>query len=138
MSIEHLYPYFTDECKKNGSSYGPGNYNPILEDFGYDIVLKVDDNDYQGDSRILYQRGEEYGLLIFGWGSCSGCDALQACSTLEELQELYDSLERHIIWKSSKKEMLEYFQTRDWELQYSWHQEETRKFVKEAIELLSK
>ena len=53
------------------------DYTSILNQFGY-IVIKVDDDDYQGDSRVLYEGyKDEVGYLQFGWGSCSGCDALQ-------------------------------------------------------------
>ena len=56
--------------------YGPGDYSPILLSFDAEIVLAADDQDYQGDSYVLYRRGDSFGVLIFGWGSCSGCDAL--------------------------------------------------------------
>jgi len=113
--------------------YGPGDYQPIVNSFG-EIALQVDDDDYQGDSRILYKRGDDFGLLIFGWGSCSGCDALQACNTFKEIGELIEGLERDIIWKS-KADMLVFFKTRDWEGQFSWG-EETKQFVEKVIALL--
>lgn len=57
---------------------GPSSYQPIMDSFG-NIILQVDDNDYQGDSRLLYREDDRIGFLQFGWGSCSGCDSLQAC-----------------------------------------------------------
>ena len=49
-----------------------GDYQPLLESFEYDILLQIDDNDYQGDSRLLFKDGDRFGILTFGWGSCSG------------------------------------------------------------------
>ena len=114
--------------------YGPSDYGPMLDSFG-PVLLRVDDEDYQGDSRVLYKDGDRYGLLIFGWGSCGGCDALQACDTREEVDALIRELHEKVQWMSGP-EMLSYFQTHDWEGDYSYHAEETRRFVKEGTELL--
>lgn len=116
--------------------YGVADYNPLIESLG-EIILQVDDHDYQGDSRVIFKRGGEYGLLIFGWGSCSGCDALQACSTYQDIEELRSRLASDIRWESPVN-LLVYFQTHDWEGDYSYQQEEMRRFVKEAADLLRK
>lgn len=108
----------------------------MLDAFGK-IVIQVDDNDYQGDSRLLYDENGKIGLLIFGWGSCSGCDALQACNSLEEVQELCDSLQSDIKWFDDKKQALEYFKNHDWCGDYSWHQTETKEFINKCIDYLS-
>lgn len=55
------------------------DYKPIVNSFGK-IIIQVNDGDYQEDSYILLEDDGRYGYLSFGWGSCSGCDALQACS----------------------------------------------------------
>lgn len=113
------------------------NYDDIVFHFGHDVLLDIHDHDYQGDSRYLLHSVEgSYGYLIFGWGSCSGCDALQACETYPELDQLIDSLESSILWFASKQEALEFFSNRDWETKYEWHANETKEFVKQAIELL--
>lgn len=101
------------------------------------IAVQVDDNDYQGDSRLLYDENGKIGVLIFGWGSCSGCDALQACGSLEEVQKLCDELQEDIEWFDDKKQALEYFTNHDWKGDHSWHQTETRKFINKCIEYLS-
>ena len=63
-------------------SWGWYDYQPMLNAFGK-VAIQVDDDAYQGDSRLLYDENGKIGVLIFGWGSCSGCDALQACGSLE-------------------------------------------------------
>ena len=112
------------------------DYQPMLNAFGK-VAIQVDDDAYQGDSRLLYDENGKIGVLIFGWGSCSGCDALQACDSLEEVQELCDSLQDDIKWFDDKKQALEYFTNHDWQGDYSWYQTETKEFINKCIEYLS-
>ena len=112
------------------------DYQPMLDAFGK-IVIQVDDNDYSGDSRLLYDENGKIGVLIFGWGSCSGCDALQACCSIQEVQELCDTLQESIKWFDNKKQALEYFKSHDWQGDYSWHIRATKEFINKCIEYLS-
>lgn len=114
------------------------DYDPLLESLGYEIKLKQDDDSYQGDSRLLLYNEvtTHWGLLIFGWGSCSGCDALQACSTWKEIEELRLELLRDIHWENTAESLREYVEKKDWELEWAWHAEETKKFVQDALKLL--
>lgn len=117
--------------------YGWWDYQPMLDAFGK-IVLQIDDISYQGDSRVLYDNCGKIGVLIFGWGSCSGCDALQACKSLEDVQELCDELQDSIRWFDNKQSALEYFKTHDWEGDFFGLKEETVRFVSEGIKYLSR
>lgn len=121
-NIQEVYPDF---------EYCESDYTPMLDSFGYEKLLQVDDDDYQGDSRILYRNGEQYGLLIFGWGSCSGCDALQDCNSLEEIDTLRLSLHESIVWRTAQ-EMRDYLEQHDWQGDYAYSPE----FVEKAKELL--
>lgn len=114
------------------------DYDPLILSLGHEVCVQVDDSDYQGDTRLLlYDPVEDrYGLLIFGWGSCSGCDSLQACSNFDEVAELWEHLFTSIIWKNSAGEMLHFLCFRDWELQYAWHASETRSFIAQATDYL--
>ena len=80
------------------------DYQPMLNEFG-EILIQVDEEAYQGDSFLIYKNDNKYGFLTFGWGSCSGCDALQACDTIDEVQELMDSLYNAIKWFDSLQEL---------------------------------
>ena len=114
------------------------DYESLIESFEVEICITVHDNNYQGDSRyILKNDNGSYGFLIFGWGSCRGCDALQACGSKQEIYELRDQLWNEIKW-GSFYELLSYIENRDWELQYYWNDDKTKDFVKQAVELLSK
>jgi hypothetical protein len=135
-SAREIYPGLTDRF-----AYGPGDYSPIIESFG-DVLLRVDDWDgvdsdiSGGDSRILYRNGDRYGILVFGWGSCSGCDALAGCGSLAEIDDLVEELAAKIEW-GKIGEILGFLKEHDWEGDYSWSKEETRSFVAEAKAILS-
>ena len=107
-------------------------YQPMLKAFG-NIVLQVDDTGWNGDSRVLYNNDGLIGYLIFGWGSCSACDALQACEDLDDVQNLCDQLQGMIKWLGTKEEALTYFHTHDWEGDYVWYDDEGKDFINKAI-----
>ena len=121
---------------------GVSDYQPMLQEFGR-IMLQVDDHDYQGDSRVLYsaydygKRKTRIGYLNFGWGSCSGCDSLQACGSTEEIQKLMDDLYASIKWFDEESDALAYFKQHDWKGDYGWGHDGARRFVNAAIALFS-
>lgn len=127
-SAAEMYPL------ANGWFY---DYQPIVDACG-DVLLQVDQDAYQGDTWAIVGRGEERGYLCFGWGSCSGCDALQACESLEEVQQLADGIESSIHWEPNAEALLGWFATKDWDLTYEWRLDDFKKFHAEAIALLSR
>lgn len=125
------------DCLCDGEFDSPGNYQPILESFG-SIAIQVCDDHFSGDSRVLYNVDGRIGHLIFGWGSCSGCDALQACSSYEDIDEVIDHLRSSIRWFDSREEALEFFMKHDWKGDYSWSWDEDklRDYVTKCIKYL--
>lgn len=121
--------------------YGVSDYQPLLESWGYAIKLQLDENDYQGDSFVLFRDERyspyslKYGILQFGWGSCSGCDALQACDSMEEVDALRTELHESIRW-GTKEELYKYVTEHDWEADWSYSSAEGRAFVAACRELL--
>lgn len=111
------------------------DYQPMINAFG-NVVVQVDDNDYQGDSRVLYDNDGRIGWLIFGWGSCSGCDALQACDTIDEVQKLCNELQDDIKWFDNKEEALLWVNGRDHEAEWYWHCDESRDFLQKVKDYL--
>ena len=110
------------------------DYQPMLEEFG-EILVQVDEDNYQGDSYLLYKRDNQYGFLIFGWGSCSGCDALQSCDNIDEVQELMNQLYSDIKWFDSLEEVKKYL-SKDaiQELKYYYRTTEFKQFKKQVYE----
>lgn len=125
--------------KKASEIYNPDNwgwydYQPMLEAFG-EILLQVDCGGYQGDSYLIIKNDDKYGYINFGWGSCSGCDALQACTNIHEVQELMDRLYLSIEWFDSLDALKEYFKETDWPLKYEYSIPEFKEFLIEVENL---
>jgi hypothetical protein len=121
-----------DEIYDN--SWGWWDYQPMLNEFG-NIILQKDEQNYQGDSFLIYEKDDKYGYLTFGWGSCSGCDALQGCNSISEVQELMDRLYSSIEWFDSLDALKEYFEETDWTLQYQYSIPEFKEFLIEVENL---
>jgi hypothetical protein len=117
------------------------NYDALIESFEMESLIQVDDDDYQGDSYVLFRNNDQFGILIFGWGSCSGCDALESITDhypsgknkveiVKDLNEFRDEMYSSITWRS-RDEMVEYVSTKDFGLEWYNFNDGGRKFVKE-------
>ena len=107
------------------------NYEDLIESFEVKVILSRHDRDYQGDSYYLLQNCDEYGILIFGWGSCSGCDALEAClGDSESLTALRDDLWQSIMWLS-REAMESYVSIKDFKLEWYGHSSAGNEFITE-------
>lgn len=92
----------------------PG-YNELIQSTGVSVLVSLETDDYSGDCLMLLSDGKRFGYLIFGYGSCSGCDALQACETTDEVEELRNHLYHSIRWEETFEEMLSFLENHDWE-----------------------
>jgi hypothetical protein len=139
MDAKLLYPEYQKEKEEqdDGYFYGSGDYQPIIDAIG-EVIIQVDEGEYQGDTSVLYRNGKRYGYLTFSWGSCPGCDSFQACRSISEIQELIDRLQSDVEWFISKEECLKHFQELRGEAGYSWHEYTIEQFVEKAIEHLSR
>ena len=127
--IKLVYPGLDTD----GFGFYVGNYEPLVKSMGYEVLLDTHQKDYQGDSLYLLRDlenahmingriyGARFGFLIFGWGSCSGCDALQACQSYEDIERLRQGLHTSIIWHDSAEHFAQWVKERDWTTQhYYW------------------
>jgi uncharacterized protein (TIGR02996 family) len=88
------------------SEYGANiDYNELIATFEYTQILEDIQGDYQGTVYVLLQDGERLGILIYSYGSCSGCDGLQACESLKDLVDLQKELYESIKWYNNKNEL---------------------------------
>ena len=123
---------------KKGDRYGYGSYQDLIGTFDAELLLYVEQKDFQGDSWALLGRGLERGFLTFGWGSCSGCDALEACDSDEDATELRDSLYRSIHWEADSAKLRAYLSTKDFATEWYGRQDEFRdEFLPKALEMLA-
>ena len=114
------------------------SYDGIVETFEVEVLLSEYDNDYQGEAFYLLRDSDQYGYLVFGWGSCSGCDWLESCyGDIAGMTELRDSLWDNVQWRS-KSEMLVYLQEKDEKLEFYGYGDGYGRFKPKAIDLLSK
>ena len=95
-------------------------YEELYKQFGT-VLIQIDIGLYSGDTFVVLEKDGKYGYLVFGWGSCSYCDALLGCSDFDDLQGLSDHLETSIKWFDTKDELKEWAEVHDWEGDWAWH-----------------
>lgn len=131
LGEEYIYGF---RCNDHDNESGD-SYIPIVRLFGIPLVV-VSDNDYQGDTRVLLRDGNRYGVLVIGFGSCSGCDALQACTTFEDVDRLIDDLEADVHWFDTLTDAQTYVAfDADRQLQHYWHCNEWADFKQQVLAL---
>lgn len=131
MNVRELFP----KAFEDGAYEPYVDYSEIVYEFGYPIKISINEDDYQGDSWYILKDGTRYGYLEFGWGSCSGCDALKACKSFDDLQKLADELERSIVWYESKNDLRKWLETHDFSTDWSTCTEHVD-FLNKALELV--
>ncbi|KQW07623.1 hypothetical protein ASC66_01085 [Leifsonia sp. Root4] len=82
-------------------------YSEIVGTFG-EVLVSENYGSYQGDSLFLIRRPEGIGILTFGWGSCSGCDSLEAVQNQSDLDRLQSDLKSNIKWFASVADAIAY------------------------------
>lgn len=127
-----LYPEMAKEAD-GGYFSGPGDYEPIVLYVVPDVLFRFDDGDYQGDTFVFGRDAMgKFVWLEFGWGSCSGCDALQGCHSPTEIGELAEKLRDGARRWASAADALDWWLKHDWEGDY--HAEKLRD-LREAVRL---
>ncbi len=92
--------------------YG-GDYEPMVRSWGYDVLDYTEHGSYQGDISALLADGDRRGFVVIGYGSCSGCDELQARTPYSFLNdgeeqdwsgvvELSDELRKSVEWQTAE------------------------------------
>lgn len=93
---------------------GTAGYRWLARFLGATELVWQDFGSYQGDTAAVLQVGTDYGYLSFGWGSCSGCDALEAAYGDEaEVQKVFDDLCRSIVWFDSLEGVKQHIKSRE-------------------------
>lgn len=88
MSIARsLYP----TCFQRTYSY-VDDYAPIIAYLG-ETLVHADIGHRQGDTYLLLRTSNGYGFVVIGYGSCSGCDALRACKSYEDVDNLISGIQ---------------------------------------------
>lgn len=115
------------------------SYDELVTSRGAEIIAAESDDDYQGDTYYLLKDGDQFGYLVVGWGSCSGCDALEDAQdrSFAEVQELRDSLINDILWGAAA-EILAHIEGRDEANDWYVRQQTYRRFKARALNVLKR
>lgn len=118
------------------------SYHELIEDRAIKILLDTEDNDYQGNSFLLVQRvppTRDLGFLSYGWGSCSGCDALEAAyGDPQALAELGDELVAGTRWFDGAEALYAWMQDEEsHDLQWWGHSDAFKRWLREVTEWLN-
>jgi hypothetical protein len=99
-----LFPGFCKQCDDGDAfPHHDGSYGSIFAGLGK-VIWEGTFGSYSGEEgRILRRhsygsKGQVFGFVVNGYGSCSHCDSLQACSTVQDLDELIEHLEGSVQW----------------------------------------
>lgn len=86
----------------------------LVKSFSDEIIMSYSIGDYSGDYYYIIKLKSHYGFVSVAYGSCSGCDVLQGCSSLSELKSLQFSIWKDIKWFKNLLDL------KDWALEYDW------------------
>lgn len=99
--IEQWFPgerYSWDD--PNSEPHRNFDYGPLDSALG-DNLVTVMDSDYQGTTRILLRSGNNYAVYVYSWGSCSGCDFAQGCSSVSEYLDYANQAAASLKWDTA-------------------------------------
>lgn len=104
--------------------YSP-TYRDLVDSMNVTVLFEYEVGDYQGDTLYLLRQGYgKWGILHIGWGSCSGCDALQDVmdyswpESREKVEKFRDELFERITWFDTQEALTKYLDEHDWEGDY--------------------
>ena len=90
------------------------NWSELVESFSDEIIMQYSVGDYSGDYYFVIKLKSYYGFVSIAYGSCSGCDALEGCESLDELNSLQNSVWNDIRWFSTLDDL------KQWAIKYDW------------------
>lgn len=86
-------------------NYSPPSYQEGLNFVGIEVLEWVTFGQWQGDYAAILKEEDDFGFVVIGYGSCSGCDALYGCESSKEYLDLLQRVVGNIKW-GSKEDLL--------------------------------
>lgn len=112
------------------------NYLAALKVIGLNEVTGIDAGYYQGDyfaavteEKYEYCDDERIGLLVIGYGSCSGCDAWEAADTAKDRIKVLTGQVDAVKWFDNLAAFKAYLAGDGAKLEWYGHEEEWAAFV---------
>lgn len=120
--------------KSNIDKFIPANtYYEMVTNWDYKIVATECFGDYQGDEVYILEdkHSDKVGLAVIGYGSCGGCDALEAAyGNANELRALSQDLYNNVVWFDDYASFEAFVNSEKVETQWYWYEEEMKQFIK--------
>lgn len=82
--------------------YPDDSYTTLVGSAGT-IIKEWTIGDWEGDQVYLLKNNDRFGFVVVGYGSCSYCDALESCSSQEDVDELKADIVRSIFWGTAEE-----------------------------------
>lgn len=127
------------------SWFNSPSYSELVDSMEYEVLFHEDIGSYQGDY-LYFLKDEDrssvlsddarYGLLVFGYGSCSGCDSLQACSNETDVTDLRNNIHNNIKWFKSKQAVVKFINNKDTQpfKDWYWREDGADEFINKILE----
>lgn len=112
-------------------------WNKLLTTFPVEILVHEADPVEAADLVLWRSVEGPYGFVSFGYGSCSQCDELEACSTYAEVAKVRKEMWERVHWEDNACNMFSWMYARDWKLQWYGHVPHAGKFITRSAEILS-
>lgn len=108
VNVKTIQECFPNLRVEDGWLSGRPDYVELLASCGAEVIVEVVEGSYQGQGFVLLKRGAEYGYASYWYGSCSGCDSLQASHSVEEIDKERIGLIESIHWDTDRARLLEH------------------------------
>jgi hypothetical protein len=121
-------------------------YSDIVADWGYEILASKTFGEWQGDYVYLLSHSGRVGVAIIGYGSCSGCDALEGTDTgrgqipwreYQPIMDLSRSLRESIRWFAEPDDVLAWLESSKAENNWWYYDEEIATYVRSYMQSLA-
>lgn len=104
------------------------DYLDLFTGRGLTVLLSSQFGSWQGDYAVVVSNPEgQFAMTVFGYGSCSGCDALEGAETWEDIEVMADSFSSNLTWFNSPQEVYEAAAAAEAEeaAKYSWYEHDS-------------
>lgn len=113
--------------------YAPG-WEAGLEARGLNIIAWETFGDWQGDYAVIFKANDNlFAFTVIGYGSCSGCDVMEACENEKEYKELISDVVNSLKWTTAEEIVA---QIKDEYDDNNWYRHEST--FKESVDKLIK